>query len=194
MCFQRRNESAAALHVVRYLHLMLSGSLEWISDAVFEKYRNSHYDAASLKVNEFYLKWKQEDCLQLLDEIPDVSDKAAMARMADDAAKKLKEKQQEEEAARYQRVTIVMEGHEEEEEEENEDDYEEVVGSGPVASTLTFSDSGYGSCIGGSSPQKQAGVSPSAKPSPAKCPVDDSVPPLMLPRFGMSPIRPSPRA
>lgn len=169
---------------------MLSGSLEWISDAVYSKYKSNHYDGASLKVHEFYFKkFQQEDCLQRLEEIPDVTDKGAIAAMQAEAEKREQEKKETAEEERFQKVQIVMAASVQGGEDESDDEegtMEEVdLRSAPA---LAFSDSGYGSCLGDevagdASPEKVEG-------SPSKLYIDASIPPLVLPdHYNYSPTR-----
>lgn len=178
------------------MHLLLAGTHEWISDAVYNKYKTNHYDGASAKVTTFYLgRFKQEDCLQRLEEIADVTDKGAIAAMQAEAEKKEKEKLEAKEAERYQRVQVIMAASVQGGQDDSDDEegtMEEVDLRSDAAPGLTLSDSGYGSCLGDahagdSSPGNTGG-------SPAKRYIDDTIPPLVLPdHYNYSPIRRSPQ-
>jgi len=179
------------------LHLLLAGTHEWISDAVYNKYKTSHYDGASAKVTTFYLgRFKQEDCLQRLEEVTDVTDKGAIAAMQAEAERKEKEKIDAQEAERYQRVQVIMAASVQGGQDDSDDEegtMEEVDLRSDVAQGLTFSDSGYGSCLGDeragdSSPEKKVGG------SPTKRYIDDTIPPLVLPdHYNYSSVRQSPQ-
>lgn len=184
---ERVNESGAALHVARYLHDLLSQDVKMISLAVFNKYNTTQFEGASQIVTEFYLNGKDteqgQNCLKYLEDLPDVEEVAA---------KKEEERLRAEEEAAENAAF----GEDLEEVDINADVDVGDVDVDANAVTLSFSDSGYGSVIGGSSPlQIMGGVSKMLKdaqaylsPSPSSstssprkaCSLPDGIPPLNL--------------
>ena len=125
-----------------------------------------------------------------------MTDKGAIAAMQAEAERKEKEKIDAQEAERYQRVQVIMAASVQGGQDDSDDEegtMEEVDLRSDVAQGLTFSDSGYGSCLGDeragdSSPEKKVGG------SPTKRYIDDTIPPLVLPdHYNYSSVRQSPQ-